>query len=58
MLTCGGVACLRVQRCGAPLRCADPADLAPLCRVVFHPKEPIVGSASSDKTIYLGELAQ
>lgn len=27
-------------------------------RVVFHPKEPIVGSASSDKTIYLGELAQ
>ncbi len=25
--------------------------------VVFHPKEPIVGSCSSDKTIYLGELA-
>ncbi|KAL4452495.1 hypothetical protein ABPG75_008157 [Micractinium tetrahymenae] len=25
---------------------------------VFHPREPIVGSASSDKTIYLGELAQ
>lgn len=25
---------------------------------VFHPKEPIIGSASSDKTIYLGELAQ
>lgn len=24
--------------------------------VVFHPKEPIVASASSDKTIYLGEL--
>lgn len=26
--------------------------------VVFHPREPVVGSASSDKTIYLGELAQ
>ena len=25
---------------------------------VFHPKEPVIGSASSDKTIYLGELAQ
>jgi len=25
--------------------------------VVFHPKEPIVGSCSSDKTLYLGELA-
>ena len=25
---------------------------------VFHPKEPIIGSASSDKTVYLGELAQ
>ena len=25
---------------------------------VFHPSEPIIGSASSDKTIYLGELAQ
>lgn len=25
--------------------------------VIFHPQEPIVGSASSDKTIYLGELA-
>mmetsp|Transcript_6200 Transcript_6200/g.13514 ORF Transcript_6200/g.13514 Transcript_6200/m.13514 type:complete len:357 (+) Transcript_6200:226-1296(+) len=24
--------------------------------VQFHPKEPIVGSASSDRTIYLGEL--
>ena len=24
---------------------------------VFHPKEPIIGSASSDKTLYLGELA-
>ncbi len=24
--------------------------------VVFHPKEPIIGSCSSDKTIYLGEL--
>eukprot|EP00884_Botryococcus_braunii_P019166 jgi/Botrbrau1/5933/Bobra.0366s0107.1 len=25
--------------------------------VAFHPKEPIVASASSDKTIYMGELA-
>ncbi len=25
---------------------------------VFHPREPVIGSASSDKTIYLGELAQ
>jgi Prp8 binding protein len=25
--------------------------------VVFHPKEPILGSCSSDKTIFLGELA-
>jgi len=24
--------------------------------VVFHPKEPIIGSCSSDKTLYLGEL--
>lgn len=24
--------------------------------VVFHPKEPIVLSASSDKTLYLGEI--
>ena len=23
---------------------------------VFHPKEPIIGSCSSDKTIFLGEL--
>jgi Prp8 binding protein len=26
--------------------------------VAFHPSEPIVGSGSSDKTIYLGELAE
>ena len=25
--------------------------------VVFHPKEPIVASGSSDKSIFLGELA-
>jgi len=24
--------------------------------VVFHPKEPIIASGSSDKTIYLGEI--
>ncbi|KDD73943.1 hypothetical protein H632_c1709p0 [Helicosporidium sp. ATCC 50920] len=26
--------------------------------VAFHPREPVVASASSDKTIYLGELAE
>jgi Prp8 binding protein len=26
--------------------------------VCFHPKEPIVLSCSSDKTLYLGELAE
>jgi Prp8 binding protein len=25
--------------------------------VVFHPKEPVVASAGSDRQIYLGELA-
>jgi Prp8 binding protein len=25
--------------------------------VVFHPKEPIIASASNDRTIFLGELA-
>ena len=25
---------------------------------VFHPKEPIIASASSDKQIYLGELSK
>lgn len=25
--------------------------------VTFHPKEPIIGSCSSDNSIYLGELA-
>ena len=24
--------------------------------VVFHPKEPIIASASSDRTIFLGEI--
>jgi Prp8 binding protein len=26
--------------------------------VAFHPKEPIVGTCSSDKSIYLGELSK
>jgi hypothetical protein len=26
-------------------------------QVDFHPKEPIIASASGDKTVYLGELA-
>jgi hypothetical protein len=25
--------------------------------VVFHPKEPIIGSCSNDRTLFLGELA-
>ena len=24
----------------------------------FHPTQPIIGSASSDKTVYLGELTE
>jgi Prp8 binding protein len=35
---------------------ALPGHKGAVNEVVFHPKEPIVGSASSDKTIYLGEL--
>lgn len=33
-----------------------PGHLGSVNDVVFHPKEAIVGSCSSDKTIYLGEL--
>lgn len=33
-----------------------PGHKAAINQVVFHPKEPIVGSCSSDKAIYLGEL--
>jgi len=34
-----------------------PGHKGPVNDVDFHPKEPIVGSASSDKTVYLGEIA-
>lgn len=33
-----------------------PGHTGSVNEVVFHPKEPIVGSCSSDKTIFLGEL--
>lgn len=33
-----------------------PGHKAAVNQVVFHPKEPIVGSCSSDRAIYLGEL--
>ncbi|KAG2437583.1 hypothetical protein HYH02_011223 [Chlamydomonas schloesseri] len=35
-----------------------PGHTGSVNEVVFHPKEPIIGSASSDKTIFLGELTQ
>lgn len=33
-------------------------DVWPCCatQVVFHPKEPIIASCSSDKTVYMGEI--
>lgn len=34
-----------------------PGHKATVNEVVFHPVEPIIASASSDKTIFLGELA-
>jgi Prp8 binding protein len=37
---------------------ALPGHKGSVNEVVFHPAEPIVASASSDKTIYLGELAE
>ncbi len=36
---------------------ALPGHKGSVNEVAFHPTEPIVGSASSDRTIYLGELA-
>jgi Prp8 binding protein len=36
---------------------ALPGHKGSVNEVVFHPKEPIVASASSDRTLYLGELA-
>ncbi|EFJ40989.1 hypothetical protein VOLCADRAFT_84253 [Volvox carteri f. nagariensis] len=35
---------------------ALPGHTGSVNEVVFHPKEPIIGSASSDMTIFLGEL--
>lgn len=34
-----------------------PGHTGSVNEVVFHPKEPIIASAGSDRTIYLGELA-
>jgi len=36
---------------------ALPGHKGSVNEVVFHPKEPIVGSCSNDRTIFLGELA-
>ena len=33
-----------------------PGHTGSVNEVVFHPKEPIIASASSDRTIFLGEL--
>ncbi|CAI5733071.1 unnamed protein product [Hyaloperonospora brassicae] len=40
------------------LRYLLPGHTGSVNEVTFHPTEPIVGSCSSDKTIYLGELAE
>jgi Prp8 binding protein len=37
---------------------ALPGHKGSVNEVVFHPKEPIIASGSSDKTIFLGELVQ
>ena len=34
-----------------------PGHTGSVNEAVFHPTEPIIGSAGSDKQIYLGELA-
>ena len=34
-----------------------PGHTGSVNEAVFHPSEPIIGSAGSDKQIYLGELA-
>ncbi|KAI8475516.1 MAG: WD40 repeat-like protein [Monoraphidium minutum] len=39
------------------LEYALPGHKGSVNEVAFHPKEPIVASASSDRTIYLGEIA-
>ena len=57
---------MRLQRPGRPHVCdvatAEelyylPGHKGSVNEVDFHPKEPILGSASSDKTVYLGEIA-
>ena len=35
-----------------------PGHLGSVNDAVFHPKEPIIASASSDKQVYLGELSR
>lgn len=35
-----------------------PGHTGSVNEVVYHPKEPIIASASSDKTVFLGELVQ
>jgi Prp8 binding protein len=35
-----------------------PGHTGSVNETVFHPNEPIIGSAASDKNIYLGELTQ
>lgn len=39
------------------LRYHLPGHTGTVIEAAFHPKEPIIGSCSSDKSIYLGELA-
>ena len=39
------------------IKYALPGHKGTVNEVAFHPKEPIVASGSSDKTLYLGELA-
>ena len=40
------------------LRYKLPGHAGSVNAAVFHPLEPIIGSASSDRTLFLGELAQ
>jgi Prp8 binding protein len=42
----------------AQIEYALPGHTGSVNEVVFHPSEPVVGSCSSDKTIYLGELVE
>lgn len=42
----------------AQIEYALPGHKGSVNEAVFHPLEPIIGSCSSDKTIYIGELAE